>query len=62
MAETEDSSKNDLCSLLGFQLGALPVKYFGAPSISTTHTAIACQSLFDKVDAKIRGWANRYLS
>ncbi|XP_022040603.1 uncharacterized protein LOC110943155 [Helianthus annuus] len=54
--------KQEICSLLPFQEGELPVKYLGVPLISTKLSSKDCKILVDRVDKKIDQWLNKSLS
>ena len=54
--------KTEICHMLGFRSGELPVKYLGVPLISTKLAAADCQPLIEKIVTRIKSWANRFLS
>ncbi|XP_039031706.1 uncharacterized protein LOC120166515 [Hibiscus syriacus] len=48
--------------LTGFKLGNLLVRYLGVPLVTRKLTVKDCQSLIDKIRAKLNLWANKHLS
>lgn len=62
IAGVSEPKKIRLCSLMGFQLGSLPVRYLGVPLISTKLSASDCAPLISKFYAKIDHWSTRSLS
>ena len=62
IAGVAEPEKIRLCSLMGFQLGSLPVKYLGVPLISTKLSVSDCAPLISKFSTKIDHWSARSLS
>ncbi|KAL0287710.1 UNVERIFIED_CONTAM: putative ribonuclease H protein [Sesamum radiatum] len=54
--------RQQILEYLGFQEGALPIKYLGIPLTSSRLTLTDCRPLFDKVDARLAGWNHLNLS
>ncbi|KAL0444347.1 UNVERIFIED_CONTAM: hypothetical protein Slati_2157400, partial [Sesamum latifolium] len=54
--------RQQLLMILGFQEGALRVRYLGLPLISSQLTTDDCRLLLTKVDEKLNGWGSLKLS
>ncbi|KAL0405917.1 UNVERIFIED_CONTAM: hypothetical protein Slati_3905600, partial [Sesamum latifolium] len=54
--------KQRLLQILGFQEGALLVRYLGLPLVASRLTVADCQPLLEKVDDRLRGWRRLQLS
>ena len=54
--------KLQLCSMLGFQLGELPVKYLGVPLISTKLKYEDCIELISNITKRVKSWTTKCLS
>ncbi|KAL0345697.1 UNVERIFIED_CONTAM: hypothetical protein Sradi_4401000 [Sesamum radiatum] len=54
--------RQQLLSVLGFQEGALPVRYLGIPLISSRLTTADCSALIRKIDERLNGWGKLQLS
>ena len=54
--------KEGILNLFQFQEGSLPVRYLGAPLITTKLSASDCKPLVEGITARIRHWASRFLS
>ena len=57
-----DSVKATILSITGFSLGSLPVKYLGAPLISSRLSHSDFQPLLDKIITRIQSCTSRSLS
>ncbi|XP_030540728.2 uncharacterized protein LOC115748390 [Rhodamnia argentea] len=47
---------------LGFQQGTLPFRYLGVPIIASRLSKTHCKVLVDSITARVRSWAQRFLS
>ena len=54
--------KEQMLQLFQFPEGILPVRYLGAPLITTKLTAADCKPLVEGITCKIRHWASKLLS
>eukprot|EP00252_Welwitschia_mirabilis_P005656 TRINITY_DN1616_c0_g2_i2.p1 TRINITY_DN1616_c0_g2~~TRINITY_DN1616_c0_g2_i2.p1 ORF type:complete len:209 (-),score=18.87 TRINITY_DN1616_c0_g2_i2:2068-2694(-) len=59
---TNNSLRNEIAAILGFQEDTLPVKYLGVPLSSKSLSIHDYQPLIDKITDTIRHWTARYLS
>ena len=48
--------------VFNFQVGELPVRYFGVPLISTKLNESHCKPLVDRITARVASWTARFLS
>ncbi|XP_020243146.1 uncharacterized protein LOC109821366 [Asparagus officinalis] len=55
----EDNVRNQICSLLSFSEGSLPIRYLGMPLISKRLLHLDCSSLISKILEQIQGWQSR---
>ena len=58
----ENQQKAALCHIVGYQLGHLPVRYLGAPLISSRIYVRDFYGLINKITARIQNWASKFLS
>ena len=49
-------------NLFQFQVGSLPIRYLGAPLVTTKLSASDCKPLVEGITSKIRHWASKLLS
>ncbi|XP_020269403.1 uncharacterized protein LOC109844697 [Asparagus officinalis] len=55
----EENVKNQICSLLSFSEGSLPIRYLGMPLISKRLSHLDCSNLISKISEQIQGWQSR---
>lgn len=53
---------DDVCELTGYQKGALPFRYLGVPILARRISKIDCETLLNKMTAKVQSWGSRHLS
>ncbi|KAB1204039.1 LINE-1 retrotransposable element ORF2 protein [Morella rubra] len=51
-----------MIEMLGFAVGTLSVRYLGVPLISSRLEKSDCQTLCNRILARIKSWVNNYLS
>lgn len=61
-SRVEQTEKVQIMSILGFQEGALPIKYLGLPLISTKLKKDHCQDLISKITTRVSSWTTKTLS
>lgn len=54
--------QNQIKSIMGFNIGTLPVRYLGVPLVSKKIGIKECKPLIDKVKSRIIDWKNKSLS
>ncbi|KAL4557252.1 hypothetical protein LXL04_035425 [Taraxacum kok-saghyz] len=54
--------RNQICAILPFVVGTLPVRYLGVPLVESRILIRDCKVLVDKVKARVLDWKNKYLS
>ncbi|XP_039158524.1 uncharacterized protein LOC120288534 [Eucalyptus grandis] len=54
--------RNDILSMLGFQVGSLPFRYLGVPVISKRLGKADCVTLVNGITACVQSWTHRFLS
>ena len=52
----------EIQQMIGFKLGALPVRYLGVPLVTRRLTEKDCLLLIENIKARISHWATRFLS
>ena len=62
VAGNHQQTQDMLLNLFHFPLGTLPVRYLGAPLITTKLSAADCKPLVEGITSKIRHWASKLLS
>ena len=62
LAGSNQPYKDMMLNLFQFLEGSLPVRYLGAPLITTKLSASDCKPLIDGITSKIRHWASKLLS
>ena len=55
-------SLQEIQQVIGFKLGNLPVRYLGVPLVTRRLTEKDCSPLVDKITARIKHWAVKFLS
>ncbi|GKE03761.1 RNA-directed DNA polymerase, eukaryota, reverse transcriptase zinc-binding domain protein, partial [Tanacetum coccineum] len=58
----QNNVKQEILSILPFQVGSLPVSYLGVPLITKQLSYTDCKCLIDRVQAKVTNWLNKMLS
>ncbi|XP_059638701.1 uncharacterized protein LOC132280973 [Cornus florida] len=58
----DNTLKAEILQLLHFEAGSLPVIYLGLPLSSSSIKARDCQTLVEKITARIGNWTSRFLS
>ncbi|XP_059627135.1 uncharacterized protein LOC132269932 [Cornus florida] len=62
LSGVNDSLEAAILALLGFEKGALPVRYIGVPFVSTMLRSTDCRSLIDRITLRIGHWTSKNLS
>src|SRR6516165_3910674 len=62
LSGVDEAERQHLQSILGFQLGVLPVRYLGVPLLSTRLTYADCRPLFERILSRIRLWTSASLT
>ncbi|CAI9095050.1 OLC1v1030907C1 [Oldenlandia corymbosa var. corymbosa] len=62
VARVSENIANQIQSILGFKKGSFPMKYLGMPISPTAWSKLECQSMVDKVMARIKCWTSKHLS
>nr|GEY69839.1 hypothetical protein [Tanacetum cinerariifolium] len=57
-----DHLKQEILSIIPFQMGKLPIKYLGVPLLAKCLGIADCKVLIDKVKAKVGDWKDKCLS
>jgi len=58
----DESLRENILSVAGFQREVLPMRYLGMPLLSTKLSYGGCKPIIDKVKNKICSWQSRLLS
>ena len=59
----DEDAKHNVENLFGFKKeGTLPIKYLGAPLISTRLTTRDCRPLIEKITKRVESWTSKRLS
>ncbi|KAL2252839.1 UNVERIFIED_CONTAM: hypothetical protein Sindi_0078600 [Sesamum indicum] len=62
ISRSAQALREEMLALLGFQEGALPMRYLGLPLISSRLTIADCRPLLLKIDKRIAGWEGTTIS
>nr|GFA57399.1 RNA-directed DNA polymerase, eukaryota, reverse transcriptase zinc-binding domain protein [Tanacetum cinerariifolium] len=57
-----DHLKQEILSIIPFQMGKLPMKYLGVPLLAKCLGIADCKAFIDKVKAKVGDWKDKCLS
>ena len=62
MAAIQPQDMEQIKLIFGFPVGCLPIKYLGVPLISTRLKTTHYTTLIEKIESRVKGWTNRFLS
>jgi hypothetical protein len=57
-----NAEREQIIHILGFREGELPMKYLGAPFLSSRLKVVYCKGLVDRITSKVQHWTCRTLS
>lgn len=55
-------TKENICEVLNFKLGTLPIKYLGSPLFPSKLKAVDCYAVIEKVRNRLASWKSCILS
>ena len=62
LTSVSEEASNQICQVLQFNIGTLPLKYLGVPLITTKLKKRDCTDLVQKITARILSWTSKFLS